>query len=56
MEPHAWNAATVARKIPFEDPQVLQYVRIAYVATQVIVLGVYYYVGLQVRLLWLRAG
>ena len=41
----------MARKIPFDDPQVLVYVRIAYVATQVIVLGVYYYVAQQVRLL-----
>ena len=41
----------MAKKVPFDDPQVLTYVRIAYVATQVIVLGVYYYVGLQVRIL-----
>ena len=39
----------MAKKVPFDDPQVLTYVRIAYVATQVIVLGVYYYVGQQVR-------
>ena len=41
----------MARRIPFDDPQVLTYVRMAYVATQVTVLGVYYYVGMQVRLL-----
>ena len=35
----------MARRIPFDDPQVLTYVRIAYVATQITVLGVYYYVG-----------
>ena len=39
----------MAKKVPFDDPQVLTYVRIAYVTTQVVVLGVYYYVGLQVR-------
>ena len=39
----------MAKKVPFDDPQVLTYVRIAYVATQITVLGVYYYVGLQVR-------
>ncbi|KAI5476693.1 inorganic phosphate transporter [Pseudohyphozyma bogoriensis] len=35
----------VARKIDFEDPQVLLYVRIAYVASQLISLGAYYYVS-----------
>lgn len=39
----------MARRIPFDDPQTLTYVRIAYVATQVTVLGVYYYVAQQVR-------
>ena len=39
----------MAKKVPFDDPQVLTYVRIAYVTTQVIVLGAYYYTGLQVR-------
>jgi Phosphate transport (Pho88) len=33
----------VARKIPFDDPNVLNYVRIAYVAAQIIILGVYFY-------------
>ena len=42
----------MAKKVPFDDPQVLTYVRMAYVATQVTVLGVYYYVGMQVRLLF----
>ena len=44
----------MAKKVPFDDPQVLTYVRIAYVTTQVIVLGAYYYTGLQVRPLRLR--
>ena len=41
----------MARRITFDDPQVLTYVRIAYVATQITVLGVYYYVGTVVRVL-----
>ncbi|KAF9459625.1 inorganic phosphate transporter [Collybia nuda] len=36
------GAMQVARKIPFEDPQVLRYVRVAYITTQAIILGVYY--------------
>jgi hypothetical protein len=40
----------VARKIPFDDPEVLNYVRIAYVTAQVIILGVYYYVSYAVCL------
>lgn len=35
----------VARRIPFEDPEILKYVRIAYVVSQIIVLSVYYYVS-----------
>jgi hypothetical protein len=38
----------VARRIPFDDPAVLTYVRIGYVAVQVIVLLTYYFVSLQV--------
>ena len=41
----------VARKIPFDDPEVLNVVRIAYVTAQVIVLGVYYYISYTARLL-----
>ena len=39
---------SVARKIPFEDPQVLTIVRIAYVVVQAIVLGTYYFVSSKV--------
>ncbi|KAG8935367.1 hypothetical protein FRC02_008172 [Tulasnella sp. 418] len=39
----------LARRIPFEDPDVLLYVRIAYVGVQVFVLGVYYYVSLKIK-------
>lgn len=40
----------MARKIPFEDPQVLNFVRIAYVAVQAIVLGAYFMVTQKVCL------
>lgn len=40
----------MARKIPFDDPEVLNYVRVAYVAAQLLVLGMYYYTSLKVRL------
>ncbi|KAI0750316.1 inorganic phosphate transporter [Daedaleopsis nitida] len=43
------GAMQVARKIPFDDPQTLLYVRIAYVSVQAIVLGAYFYVGLQIK-------
>lgn len=33
---------TVARKIPFDDPEVLLYARIGYVSAQFIVLAVYF--------------
>ncbi|KAG5333660.1 hypothetical protein C0989_005138, partial [Termitomyces sp. Mn162] len=45
------GAMQVARKIPFDDPQVLIYVRIAYVVAQVVVIGTYYFVSLKSRLL-----
>jgi hypothetical protein len=40
---------TVARKIPFDDPDILNYVRIGYVTAQLVILGVYYYVSITVR-------
>jgi len=43
------GAMQVARKIPFEDPQVLLYVRAAYVTVQLIILGTYYFVSLKVK-------
>ncbi|GLB40123.1 putative inorganic phosphate transporter [Lyophyllum shimeji] len=43
------GAMQVARKIPFDDPQVLTYVRIAYAAVQVLVLGTYYYVSMKIK-------
>ncbi|KAI0058783.1 inorganic phosphate transporter [Artomyces pyxidatus] len=39
----------VARKIPFDDPKVLEYVRIGYVASQVIILAVYYFASQKIK-------
>lgn len=38
----------VARKIPFENPDVLMYVRTGYVLSQAITLGLYYYMSQKV--------
>jgi len=43
------GAMQLARKIPFEDPEVLNYARIGYVATQLIMLAIYFYVSLIVK-------
>jgi len=39
----------VARKVPLDDPEVLNYVRIGYVTAQVIILSVYYYISMTVK-------
>ncbi|KAG1842509.1 inorganic phosphate transporter [Suillus subalutaceus] len=43
------GAMQVARRIPFDDPEVLNYVRIGYVTSQVIIMGAYFYVSYKVR-------
>ncbi|KAG0705791.1 inorganic phosphate transporter [Suillus ampliporus] len=43
------GAMQVARRIPFDDPEVLNYVRIGYVTSQVIIMGVYFFVSYKVR-------
>jgi len=43
------GAMQVARKIPFDDPQVLLYARIGYVATQLSILGLYYYISMVIK-------
>ena len=49
LTPHTCHSDfTVARKIPFDNPQVLDYVRIAYVASQAFALLVYYYTSSKV--------
>ncbi|KAG1868564.1 inorganic phosphate transporter [Suillus subluteus] len=42
------GAMQVARRIPFDDPEVLNYVRIGYVTSQVIIMGAYFYVSYKV--------
>jgi len=39
----------VSKKIPFDDPTVLNYVRIAYVTSNLIIAGLYYYVQIQIN-------
>ncbi|TDL25560.1 inorganic phosphate transporter [Rickenella mellea] len=39
------GAMQLARKIPFDDPEVLLYARIGYAASQLLILGVYYYIS-----------
>ncbi|KAF8583732.1 inorganic phosphate transporter [Ramaria rubella] len=43
------GAMQVARKIPFEDPDVLNYVRIGYAATQFITLAIYFYTSYKIK-------
>ncbi|GAA5891844.1 hypothetical protein JCM6882_007380 [Rhodosporidiobolus microsporus] len=43
------GAMQVARKIDFNDPDVLFYVRCLYVGTQLLSLGVYYWVSLKIK-------
>ncbi|KZT65886.1 inorganic phosphate transporter [Daedalea quercina L-15889] len=42
-------AMQVARKMDFDDPQVLVSVRIAYVTVQAIILGTYYYTSYKIK-------
>ena len=39
----------VARKIPFDDPETLNYIRVGYVSAQLLVLSTYYYMSMKVR-------
>ncbi|CAE7162922.1 unnamed protein product [Rhizoctonia solani] len=43
------GAMQVARRIPFDDPEVLQYVRFGYIAAQVICLATFFYVSYKVK-------
>ena len=47
-EPYDLTSFSVARKIPFDDPDVLLYVRIAYVVVQLIIFAAYYYTSMKV--------
>jgi hypothetical protein len=39
----------VSKKIPFDDPQVLMAVRILYVASNLFIFGIYFYVQTQIN-------
>ncbi|KAJ7065214.1 inorganic phosphate transporter [Mycena amicta] len=39
----------LARKIPFDDPEVLYYVRVGYVSMQILVLSIYYYISMKIK-------
>ncbi|GAA5827182.1 hypothetical protein JCM5353_001019 [Sporobolomyces roseus] len=43
------GAMQIARKIDFEDPSVLLYVRCLYVGAQLLSLGIYYYTTLKIK-------
>ncbi|KAI0701231.1 inorganic phosphate transporter [Cytidiella melzeri] len=43
------GAMQVARKINFEDPQILLSVRIAYIVVQALVLGAYYFTSVKIK-------
>lgn len=38
----------VAKKVPFEDPNVLNAVRGLYILSNLIIMGIYYYIKMQV--------
>lgn len=38
----------VAKKVPFEDPMVLNGVRGVYILSNLIIMGIYYYIKLQI--------
>ena len=39
----------MAKRVPFDDPVTLNYVRVAYVSVQALILGVYYYLSTIVK-------
>jgi hypothetical protein len=39
----------VSKRVPFDDPQVLTGVRILYVVSNLIIFGIYYYIGLKIK-------
>ncbi|KIJ62997.1 hypothetical protein HYDPIDRAFT_93714 [Hydnomerulius pinastri MD-312] len=43
------GAMQIARRIPFDDPVVLNYVRLGYITSQVIILGAYFFVSYKVK-------
>ncbi|KAG6369877.1 inorganic phosphate transporter [Boletus reticuloceps] len=43
------GAMQIARRIPFDDPLVLNYVRLGYVLSQIIIMGTYFFVSYKVK-------
>lgn len=39
----------VAKKVPFDDPNTLNMVRAGYILSNLIILGMYYYIGMVVK-------
>ena len=39
----------VAKRIPFDDPNVLNMIRAGYVLSNLIIFGIYYYVGIVIK-------
>lgn len=39
----------VSKRVPFDDPQVLMGVRILYVLSNLIIFGLYYYIGMNIK-------
>ncbi|KZT27247.1 inorganic phosphate transporter [Neolentinus lepideus HHB14362 ss-1] len=39
----------LARKVPFDDPETLTYVRIGYIVSQAIIIGTYYYTSMRIK-------
>jgi len=43
------GAMQIARRIPFDDPVVLNYVRLGYVLSQIIIVGTYFFVSYKIK-------
>ncbi|KAI9457036.1 inorganic phosphate transporter [Boletus coccyginus] len=43
------GAMQIARRIPFDDPVILNYVRLGYVLSQIIIIGTYFFVSYKVK-------
>lgn len=39
----------VSKKIPFDDPTVLLGVRVLYVTSNLLIFGLYYYIGMKIK-------
>lgn len=39
----------VSKRVPFDDPQVLMGVRILYVVSNLLIFGLYYYIGMNIK-------